>query len=527
MQIEETTSVKSPWTILLISSATLLGCGSTAAPNFPEVSPTALLITPKNASQPLGQTQQFVATANFANGTTLDVTSQVQWSSSNPTTALVVSNSGLATALLPGQVTITARSGNLSDTAILTVTGGTTRVSLDSAGTQATGGSSGQPSISEDGRFVAFTSFATNLVAADTNGFFDTFVHDRQTRSTLRVSLDSAGNQANDGCIQPSISDDGRFVAFASRASNLVTGDTNGATDVFVHDRQSGATTRVSVSSTGVQGNDFSDSPSISRDGRFVAFTSNSSNLVADDTSGDFDVFVHDRLTATTTRVSVDSSGGQANRFSLNPSISGDGRFVAFLSFASNLVAGDSNGSADVFVHDRIDGTTTRTNLDSSGVEANGQSFQPTLSGDGRFVAFRSGASNLVASDTNGVDDIFVHDRQTGATTRVSLSSSGAEGDQSSSDPKLSGDGRFVTFTSGASNLVAGDSNGVADIFLRDRLNGTTLRVNLSATGLQANAESYEPAISADGLLVAFTSVASNLVAGDSNGLEDIFVTNR
>jgi len=294
----------------------------------------------------------------------------------------------------------------------------TTRVSVDSAGTQGTGGHSYETSLSADGRFVAFRSEATNLVAGDTNAADDIFVHDRQTGTTTRVSVDSAGTQGNSYSYTPSISADGRYVAFLSNASNLVAGDTNASWDIFVHDRQTGTTTRVSVDSTGTQGNGASAyHPSLSADGRFVAFLSEASNLVAGDTNGRSDIFVHDRQTGTTTRVSVDSAGTQGTGgHSYTPSISADGRYVAFASTATNLVAGDTNGTGDIFVHDRQTG----------------------------FVAFFSYATNLVAGDTNGLRDIFVHDRQTGTTIRVSVDSAGTQGNGNSFAPSISADGRFV-----------------------------------------------------------------------------------
>ena len=284
------------------------------------------------------------------------------------------------------------------------------RVSVDSSATQGNDHSHA-PRISADGRYVAFSSMASNLVTGDTNGDTDVFVHDRSTGDTTRVSVDSSATQGNDHSHEPSISADGRYVAFSSMASNLVTGDTNGATDIFVHDRTTGTTTRVSVDSSATQGNDHSYEPSISADGRYVAFWSDASNLVTGDTNGLKDVFVHDRSTGTTTRVSVDSGGNQGNNYSCAPSISSDGRYVAFYSIASNLVTGDTNGDVDVFVHNRSTDTTTRVFLDSSGTQSNGHSYSPSISADGRYVAFYSYATNLVSGDTNGVRDIFVTDK--------------------------------------------------------------------------------------------------------------------
>ncbi len=338
------------------------------------------------------------------------------------------------------------------------------------------------------------------------------------------MSVSSSGTHANAASFRPSISADGRFVAFDSGATNLVAGDTNGVSDVFVHDRQTGATTRASVSSSGAQGNNHSSSPSISADGRFVAFDSFATDLVTGDTNGANDAFVHDRQTGATTRVSVSSSGAQGSSHSVDASISADGRFVAFYSHATNLVVGDTNGVYDIFVHDRQTGATTRVSVSSSGTQGNSESRQSAVSADGRFVVFDSAADNLVDGDTNGVQDVFVHDRQTGATTRVSVSSSGSQGNSVSDYPSISADGRFVAFDSFATDLVTGDTNGVNDAFVHDRQTGATTGVSVSSSGAQGNVFSFLPSISADGRFVAFESYASNLVPGDTNNASDIFV---
>jgi Tol biopolymer transport system component len=346
-------------------------------------------------------------------------------------------------------------------------------------------------------------------------------------RVVQRVSLASDGSQATGPSSGSPISADGRFIAFQSAATDLVPGDTNGLVDVFVHDRLTGQTTRVSVASDGTQATGGSVSPALSADGRFVAFFSDAPNLVPGDTNGLFDVFVHDRLTGETTRVSVASGGAQATGGdSLNAVLSADGRFVAFASEATNLVPGDTNGATDVFVRDRLTGQTTRVSVASDGAQATGTSFFPAISGDGRFVAFDSDATNLVPFDTNGFSDVFVRDRLTGETTRVSVASGGAQATGGGSRrPALSGDGRFVVFDSGATDLVPGDTNGLMDIFVHDRLTGQTARVNVSAGGAQATGgDSSTPALAADGRFVAFPSLATNLVPDDTGGFADVFV---
>jgi len=310
----------------------------------------------------------------------------------------------------------------------------TSRVSVDSAGGEGDSASWG-PDISSDGRYVAFVSDASDLVVGDTNGFFDVFVHDRDTGVTSRVSVSTAGAQANYDCSRCAISGDGRCVAFYSSADNLVAGDTNGRGDMFVRDRQTGATTRVSVKSGGAQADGsytLLQAPSLSADGRYVAFATDDGSLVPGDTNALMDVFVHDRQTGDTKRVSVDSAGQQADNASMSASISGDGRYVAFDSCAENLVVGDTNGLWDAFLHDRQTATTTRVSVGDAENEGDGDSFSPSVSADGRYVAFDSSASNLVAGDTNAWSDIFVRDRQAGTTTRCSVSSAGLQADESS-----------------------------------------------------------------------------------------------
>ncbi|WP_125730857.1 beta strand repeat-containing protein [Microcystis viridis] len=359
-------------------------------------------------------------------------------------------------------------------------TGQTTRVSVTSDGTEAVNdqfsfqSNSFSPTISSDGRFVAFVSQATNLVPGDANSADDIFVHDRQTGQTTRVSVASNGSQTGSflDSISPTISGDGRFVAFVSEANNLVSNDTNSADDIFVHDRQTGQTTRVSVASNGAQTDSFrdSDSPVISGDGRFVAFVSRATNLVPSDTNSADDIFVHDRQTGQTTRVSVASNGTQANGDNATPSISADGRYVVFASSATNLVAGINGG---IFLHDRQTGQTTNVVVGLGGAQGNGASSNPIISSDGRYVVFQSAASNLVTGDTNGRADIFRFDRQTGQTIRINVANDGTQANEHSSSPTINSDGRYLGFASDATNLILGDSNQAADVFVYDTLAAT------------------------------------------------------
>ena len=402
----------------------------------------------------------------------------------------------------------------------------TARVSLDSGGKQGDYASS-EPDLSADGRLVAFASFAGNLVSGDSNGTWDVFVHDRQTGETSCVSVNSDGAHGAGRSVGASISADGRFVAFSSESSNLVTGDSNDDWDAFVHDRQTGQTTRISLSSDGVQGNSGSGARAISADGRFVAFASAASNLATGDSNEEWDIFVHDRQTGQTTLVSADSKGKPGNGESENADISADGRYVAFSSFSSNLVEDDTIGSQDIFVHDRQTGQTTRVSVDSQGRQGNRNAGAPTISADGRFVAFSSDSSNLVSDDSNDKIDIFVHDRQTGETTRVSVDSSGKQSADGSYHPDISGDGRTVAFAAVGDDLLSSDTNGRFDVLVHDRQTGQTTRASVDSAGSQANGDSDYPALAADGRYVSFESEANNLTRGDINKSADIFVRRR
>ncbi|KAA3609578.1 MAG: calcium-binding protein [Planctomycetota bacterium] len=405
----------------------------------------------------------------------------------------------------------------------------TRRVSLDSLGHEAHGHST-EACLSADGRFIAFQSSAADLVAGDTNNITDVFVHDQLSGQTTRVSVSSTGSQALWGGSEPSISADGRFIAFISISDDLVPNDTNGKLDVFVHDRQNGETTRVSVDSSGRQAFLGGDAPKISADGRFVAFVSQSKDLVANDTNDQLDAFVHDCQTGETTRVSVDSFGNQAEFGSPWDdflTISADGRFVAFESTSNDLVANDSNGFTDTFVHDRLTGETTRISVSSSGAEANWNCLFPTISADGRFVAFLSNADNLVSGDSNGTSDVFLHDRETGVTSRVSVNTLGAQGNGNCQELTISSDGRFVAFLSTSDNLVAGDNNFSPDVFLRDRQQSLTTRLSVDNFGQEAHLGAARPSLSASGRYLVFDSLSDNLVPGDTNNLMDVFLRDR
>ena len=397
-------------------------------------------------------------------------------------------------------------------------------------------------SLSGDGRYVAFNSMSSNLVANDTNGVYDVFVRERATGATVRVSVDSAGNEGDAISVQPSLSYDGRYVAFVSLADNLVANDTNSTYDVFVHDRDpdgngifdegNGVTTRVSVDSNGVEGDDvsgFNSSIAISGDGMEVVFTSSATNLDPNQLHAG-GVFLHHLATGATFLVDVSSSGVQGNGASASPRISRDGTHVVFSSASSDLVAGDGNGKDDIFVRDLVADTTTRVSVNNSGNGGNGDSRFPAISADGSVVAFGSSANNLVTGDTNFVADVFVRDQNSGTTTRVSVATSGKQTDnQSWSGIAISDDGATVAFFSDATNLVPNDLNFIGDVFLRDRTLGTTEIVSSNCFGTSGNDQSgyWWAALSADGGLVAFESYAYDLVGGDTNASWDVFVCDR
>ena len=348
--------------------------------------------------------------------------------------------------------------GMLLGSATAWADGPTERMSVGPGGVQADA-QSHFPALSRDGRFVVFQSDATNLASHADNRVTDVFVRDRQTNVTTLLSIGQNGGDANGASTNPVISGGGRFVAFVSAARNLVARDRDGVPDVFVFDWQVHKAELISVTPAGIAGG--GGYPSISADGRFVAFTG-FDNLVSGDTNRTEDVLVRDRKTGVTKRVSVSSSGGQGNGFSNEPAISGNGRFVAFQSAATNLVPGDTTGGedVDVFVHDRQTGATARVSVGFGGAEAHGDSTTPAISGSGRFVAFASNATNLVAGGSAA--GVFVFDRQTNVMEPVGTGET----------PDISADGRYVTYR--VQNPPSG-----SEIFVHDRQTHTDRLVSV------------------------------------------------
>jgi Tol biopolymer transport system component len=521
------------------------------------------------------------------------------------------------------------------------VSGSTERVSVATDGSQANLGSFGTFALNADGRFVTFASGATNFGANDTNGNDDIFLRDRQAGTTQYVSVTPTGRPGNSGSLQPGITTDGRYVVFGSGSTDLVAADTNGVVDVFVRDLQTSVTRLVSLTSSGGQiagGTNMADDPVISPDGNRIAFTSDATNVVPNDTNGQIDVFVRDLRTDTTVRADVTKAGQQSNARSFalrvangiglvgfisladnldpddhdqwadvfvrsddgnlqaasrkttgipnapqhDPVLDGDGRVLGFVTDATNLVTVDNppssvmardlstsinelvsvpdqplgprtgsspaisadghliafstedalsgldnNFEADIYVRDRNAHTSELTSVASNSAVSNGMSRLPSISDDGRDVAFLSVGTNLVTGDTNGIEDAFVHDRVTGVTTRVDLSTASAQADAPVLGARISGDGSAVAFWTAADNMVAGDTNNSVDVFVRDLIANTTTRVSVDGNGLQATGSSRNAVIDHAGDLVAFESDAPNLVASDSNSTTDIFVKDR
>lgn len=396
------------------------------------------------------------------------------------------------------------------------------RVSESSAGIQADDRSV-FPTVSASGRYAAFISSATNLVPNDTNGVPDAFVRDLETRAVERVSVGSNGEQATGESVGVSISADGRYVAFDASGSNLVAGNPCGSTGcVYRHDRVTGVTELVSVAISG-QPTAQSYHPSISADGTKVAFASSATNLVASDTNTKADIFVRDLVAGTTDRVSVDSDGGQADGASTFPRISGDGGYVAYVSAATDLVPGDTEGKTDVFLWSEGTQSVLRVSQTPEGAGGNSMSGPPAISADGRYVVYSTASDNLVAPDTNNYDDILRWDRVSQESILVSLTQAGSQVFADFWSPAISADGEHVTFASRGFPVGAGETTGVFDIYVRSVGAATTRRISQASSGTNGNDSSVLPAISGDGTVIVFASAATNLVPGDSNAVEDIF----
>jgi len=388
------------------------------------------------------------------------------------------------------------------------------------------------PVISGDGRYAAFVSYAANLAAGATGQKRQILLHDRQAHTTELVSATSAGVEGNNDSFAPTISADGRYVAFESYATNLAGGDANGVRDVYLRDRLTQTTTRVSVAAGGAEANSESYQPSISGDGHYVAFTSYASNLTGGVSgTAKSSVYLRDLQAGSNTLVSVTTSGTSGTQSSSNPAISADGSRIAFWSYDQNLVAGDVGSAWDIFLWDRnATPNISLVSVSSNGVQKAASTLEsmsrvvaPAISADGLIVAFSTTADNLVEGDTNGLQDVFVHHIPSGQTIRASESTDGVQATGGDSPVgqgeriSLSSDGTWVAFTTAATNISAGGSN----VMIHNNFTGQTLPITQSGTYASG---AKGPAISSDGNLVVFMSGAQLDPSHASTG---VFVHDR
>jgi hypothetical protein len=397
------------------------------------------------------------------------------------------------------------------------------RVSIRTENTQGIGEwSTGATSaaITADGRFVAFATDFSNFSAGEMV-YRDIYVRDRIAGSTKLVSISTTGTRGNNGSYSPSISDNGRFIAFSSASTNFVQGDNNFNNDIFVHDRVDVATKLISVATSGAHGNGYSGEPSINNNGSLVAFESDSSNLIPNDSNGWTDIFVRNWITGTTQLISIAMDGSTGNGKSIYPAVNGNGHIVAFASKASNLVPNDNNGRRDIFVRNWITGRTQLISVAMDGSTGNRSSFEPSINDDGNLVSFGSASSNLVPDDNNDTTDVFVRNTFTGVTELISISSNGIQGDQGSWDSVISPDGRYVVFTSNSTNLIDNSITSGQNLYIRDRIAGVTNLIfsNSGTTVPWLNSAS----ISRNGLYTVFSSIRG-LIPSDTNGLDDVYV---
>ncbi len=416
-------------------------------------------------------------------GTTLDAPVTDAVLSGNATVAVLSTAAGNVFGP-PAAVDPTASSPGVAAVVSVSLLDGSRQLVSAPIDGQTLDGVSLEPSVSSSGLVVAFTSTATTLTPDDTNGTADVFVR-RAGEPVRLVSVAADGGVANAASSQPDVSDDGRFVAFTSLASNLVEGDTNGRPDVFVRDLVTGTTRRVSVADDEREADNRSSAPAIDADGSAVAFESAADNLVPNDTNGVADVFVRILTTGRTERVSRSTAGAQQDRaisapFRAAPDISGDGRFVVFDTEARSLYARDTNRRTDVYLRDRLRDTTTLVSAGSLNVQGNNDSVTPRITPNGRFVTFESYATNLAAGDTSG-PDLFVRDLRSGTTSSIAASESGkarrAEpGGLPLQRASVADDGRTAVFRSAAPGLTPATPGGSPQLFVR-HLQAASLRI--------------------------------------------------
>ena len=383
--------------------------------------------------------------------------------------------------------------------------------------------------MTTDARYIVFDSYADSLVVGDDNGLRDIFLFDATLDTLELVSGGLSGADANNESRTPSISDDGRFVTFLSLATNLVAGDTNGFLDVFVYDRDLDSIERVSLTDLGGQITDgHASSAHISGNGRYVTYSSEGTDVMSggDLNIEDTDIFVFDRDLDTTERVTENTLGVQADNSSDGPIITPDGRYVTFISVASNLATGDTNGEYDVFVRDRNTDITEAVSINDDGDFSAAGCDSSSISSDGRYVVFRcANSSDWVEGLPGGIDGVFIYDRNTDNISLISVAKDGTAPDGNSYNPFISGDGRYVLFSSDATNLIPNDTNARTDYFIKDILTGLISRISESADGVESDGDTTKARtkLTENGGYSIFISGATNLVTGDTNDVYDIF----
>ncbi|NOQ64221.1 MAG: DUF4214 domain-containing protein [Methyloprofundus sp.] len=342
---------------------------------------------------------------------------------------------------------------------------------------------------------------------------------------TSIADISANGVIGNSSAILPSLSADGRFIAFASYANNLLAGTRSEDMQIYLYDKEQGSIALVSKNMFGKANNASNGKPEISADGQYITFATAASDMDDQDTLNKLkDVFVYDRVTEQVSRVSSASELG----LSEFPVISANGRFISYQSTIDDIVANDNNGTSDVFVYDRLQNISTRISLSFTGKEGRNESTRPSISADGRYITYQSDASNLVAGDNNRSSDVFVYDRNTEEVALVSRSTAGAWGSDDSVKPVISADGRFISYTSESDNLSSGARlNKNPKIFVYDRENGVTSLATINSLGELSNGRSFRSAISSNGRFVSYNSDATNLVAGNIINVSNIFVRDR
>ena len=424
-----------------------------------------------------------------------------------------------------GKIALIVLAFILSSTAVLAAS--TTLISRRSQKIPSNGPSS-EPATSATGQFVAFRSSATNLDSERCkNGASHIFVRDRNTAQIRCVSINSSGREGDQDSLAPSISADGQLIVFTSAATNLGEGNEcdNGFNQIYVRNLTTGTTRCVSVNSNGQEGNQHSHASAISADGTLIAFDSAATNLAGNKCDNGFNhIFVHDLTAGTTTCVSLRTNGDEGNGDSFDPSVSADGRVVVFQSTATNLAPRCSNGNSHIYRRDLTTGETSCVSVNNDEKQSDGNSALARVSGDGRFVVFESDATNFTNRCSNGFTHIFVRDTVDERTSCASIDNHGSQGNNDSGQPSISSDGRFVAFSSAANNLVQNRCTAAnVQVFVRDRLDEKTKCASVGPKNVEGNGDSINPAISATGSLVAFESDSNNLVKKDTNGLRDIF----